>query len=144
MKKAQAGFTLIELVIVIIIVAILAAASVPIYRNYVRRAVASEGTALAGSVLSAARMYFTEHQGTIANFTVTQADADATTPILGVNSKSNKYFTTWTVTLGRPAATWQVTAGAAAIPAGSEYAGLRVGFTQNENEDPKIVVSGAN
>ena len=40
------GFTLVELVIVIVIVGILSIVAVPIYRGYTRKAMATEGKAL--------------------------------------------------------------------------------------------------
>lgn len=49
-KKAKKGFTLIELMIVVIVVAILAAAAIPMYRRAMDRAYASEGKALLGTV----------------------------------------------------------------------------------------------
>jgi type IV pilus assembly protein PilA len=52
-KQAQAGFTLIELMIVVAIVGILAAIAVPAYQDYVSRSRITEGLALAASAKTA-------------------------------------------------------------------------------------------
>ena len=62
MKKK--GFTLIELMVVILIVGILAAASIPLMRGRIDKAKWSEANAMAGTIQSAARVYFVEY-GTI-------------------------------------------------------------------------------
>ena len=48
-RRAQAGFTLIELMIVVAIIGILAAVALPAYQDYTVRAKVTEGLSLAGS-----------------------------------------------------------------------------------------------
>ena len=59
MRKTK-GFTLVELVIVIVIVGILSIVAVPIYRGYTRKAMATEGKALLGAIQTAQKIYFAE------------------------------------------------------------------------------------
>jgi type IV pilus assembly protein PilA len=53
MKKLQKGFTLIELMIVVAIIAILAAIAISQYQDYVIRSQVSEGSSLADGVKTA-------------------------------------------------------------------------------------------
>ncbi len=97
MKKVlrkKKGFTLIELMTVVIIVGILASVSVPLYRAQVKKAIASEGTALVGSVRSAQRIYYAEHN----EYTDDKTD-------LNLETFDNKYFDWADVTLSSVTAT---------------------------------------
>ncbi len=58
-----AGFTLIELMIVVAVVGILAAVAIPSYRDYVARAHISEGLALIGPVKNAVAEYYAVNGG---------------------------------------------------------------------------------
>ncbi len=81
------GFTLIELMVVVIIVGILASVAVPIYRANIKKAMASEGAALLGAVLTAQRIYYAENNA----YTSTKS-------ALGVDTAGNKYFTDYSIT----------------------------------------------
>jgi prepilin-type N-terminal cleavage/methylation domain-containing protein len=55
------GFTLIELMVVVLIVGILAAASIPLMRGRIDSAKWAEANATAGTIKSAVRVYYAEH-----------------------------------------------------------------------------------
>ena len=90
--KSTKGFTLVELVIVIVIVGILSIVAVPIYRGYTRKAMASEGKALLGSVQTSQKIYYAEF-GAFLFTASTGYDA-----ALDVDARANKYFKEYTVT----------------------------------------------
>lgn len=86
------GFTLVELVIVIVIVGILSIVAVPIYRSYTRKSIATEGKSLLGVVQMSQRAYFAEHSCYL------DVGETSFNEILDVDARANKYFTTFTVT----------------------------------------------
>jgi len=57
------AFTLVELMIVVVVVAILAMTAIPIYRSSVSKAKVSEGIAGVGTIRTAFRIYATLHAG---------------------------------------------------------------------------------
>jgi len=61
MNKIQKGFTLIELMIVVAIIAILAAIAIPAYQDYVIRSQVSEGATLADGSKTAIAEYYANY-----------------------------------------------------------------------------------
>jgi len=59
--RNEKGFTLVELMIVIVIVGILAAVAVPIYTANIKKAKMSECDAALGTVRTALRVYYATH-----------------------------------------------------------------------------------
>lgn len=102
MKRAK-GFTLVELVIVIVIVGILSIVAVPIYRGYTRKAMASEGKALLGTIQTAEKVYFAEN----AAFKSASGSIDTE---LDVDARSNKYFTSFEITVAESGSSAKYTA----------------------------------
>ena len=69
--KSRRGFTLIELMVVILIVAVLAAVLVPLLRARIDAAKWSEARAGVGNIASGLRAYWAEHQDGYADGTYT-------------------------------------------------------------------------
>jgi prepilin-type N-terminal cleavage/methylation domain-containing protein len=84
--KTKKGFTLVELVIVIVIVGILSVISVPIYRGYVEKAMMTEGKVLIGAIAKAELAYHVEH-GYFLNTGWTSYSRE-----LDIDTSANKYF----------------------------------------------------
>ena len=92
MRKNK-GFTLIELMVVILIVAILAAVLAPMMSGRIRSAKWSEGRAGAGTIATALRAYVAEHEGTTGQLAAAPIGGDALT-IMGIDAADlrGKYF----------------------------------------------------
>lgn len=63
MEKRK-GFTLIELMVVILIVSILAGVAIPVMRGRIESAKWAEANAIAGTIRTAVRTYYAEHGDT--------------------------------------------------------------------------------
>lgn len=68
-NKLQQGFTLIELMIVVVIVGILASVAMPAYDNYVRKGKRGEGISAIQTVLEAQERYYADHRTYASNLT---------------------------------------------------------------------------
>jgi prepilin-type N-terminal cleavage/methylation domain-containing protein len=79
------GFTLIELMVVILIVGILAAASIPLMRGRIDSAKWSEANAIAGTIRSAVRVAFVENNNTTTGMIGSLSDAGRQA-LLGFNA----------------------------------------------------------
>jgi type IV pilus assembly protein PilA len=78
MRKNK-GFTLIELMVVILIVAILAAVLAPMMTGRIKESKWTEGRAAAGTIATALRAYFAEHEGWVPEGTATDITSGVTT-----------------------------------------------------------------
>lgn len=87
MNKAQQGFTLIELMIVVAIIGILAAVAIPAYQDYTVKAKVSEGTSISAPERTALGLACSE---ATLDSTITNIDLDLPTPtaITGTYVKS--------------------------------------------------------
>lgn len=89
MKSVQQGFTLIELMIVVAIIAILAAIAIPAYQNYLIRAQVSEGMTL----MDGAKTGVAEYWSNTGSFPGSNSSAG----VAGPSSINGKYVRTVTV-----------------------------------------------
>ncbi len=91
---SKKGFTLVELMVVILIVAILAAVAIPIMRGRVDAAKWSEGKAMMGTIATAIRAYAAEVDKNIADLALLVTGSDLFHRSLGfrTNDLDGTYF----------------------------------------------------
>jgi len=89
--KHKSGFTLIELMVVVIVVGVLVAAAVPIYRFAVNRAYGSEGKATIGTMRKSEMTLHVENNTFIFG---ASEDTPSILEKLGVDVTNNSWWTT--------------------------------------------------
>lgn len=89
MRNPQQGFTLIEIMIVIVILGVIAAIALPSYQDHVRRANRSEGMAFLQDVAARQERYFAQN-----NTYVTDIANVGKLGLSGTTSETGKYSLT--------------------------------------------------
>lgn len=93
MRKRRAGFTLIELMVVAIIVAILAAVAIPLMSANKKRAAVTEAESALGTIRSAARAMYAETEAYNLDQNGNDPSGPATgLPGIGVGDLDGRYF----------------------------------------------------
>ena len=92
--KTKKGFTLVELVIVIVIVGILSVISVPIYRGYVEKAKMTEGNVLLNAIAKAELAYYVKNDCFVEDGSW-YGSSVGKGRYLDIDSGGNKYFKGW-------------------------------------------------
>lgn len=117
------GFTLTELIITLIVVAILALIIIPAYRSYVKRGVATEGKALLNEINAAQQIFYSRNGQYYAGTAGQQMGAS-----FGVDTRRNKYFTSY-----------QVVNDGDRFTAYTDYQGKRLTLKGSLTEEPEII-----
>jgi prepilin-type N-terminal cleavage/methylation domain-containing protein len=103
------GFSMIELLVVLLIIGILAAVAAPLFFANSTKAIISEAVAGAGAIRSGERTYDSQNNTylqTTADETLYFGTGGASAALLGVTIHGNKYFSPICYTVTYPATAW--------------------------------------
>ena len=132
MIKNKKGFTLVELVIVIVIVGILSIISVPIYRGYVEKAIMTEGKILINAIGKSELAYHVKNDC----FYSTEGKVE-NDDILDIDARGNKYFKNFLARSGSGSMY------GSSVNASASF-GVRKGVYDGEDDVVSIEVYGSN
>ena len=135
------GFTLVELVIVIVIIGILTVVAMSMYKENTRKTIETEANTLLGSIQIAEKIYYAEHSEFFeGNFTA----PDGYSTDLDVDARSNKYFKGFTIT--KEEGTEESGAGFKAVLEGESGAakGIKKTLEYYLNNEPSLTDESAN
>lgn len=121
--KSKAGFTLVELMVVAIIVAILAAVAIPLMMGNKDRAIATEAQAALGTVRTALQVYKAEHS---VFPTCSAVQPNTVLSTIRVGDLAGKYFLDTDYTLTSTISNYTIYAAATALN------GLSTNITLNQ------------
>ena len=109
-SRRASAFTLVELMIVVVIVAILALVAIPLYRGNVEAAKMSEGIAGAGTIRTAFRVYASGHNGDFPVLTAVDASGFGVLGVLAADLTGKYFILASAYTISSTAATYSITA----------------------------------
>lgn len=69
LRRKKGGFTLIELMVVVVILGILAAIAIPLYGSYAKKSKCSEPVKLLGNIIGDAEIYYSQ-KGTYVDYVI--------------------------------------------------------------------------
>ncbi len=139
-KGNRKGFTMIELMVVVVIVGVLAAIAIPIYGKYIKNAKLTEATARMGEIITACKSYAVEHADAAG---VPQWPTAAGGGIVDLSSSANFSYALSGAGLGG-AATGALTVTATGIAGGMQTGPVTVAITVpniNSNGSPPVVTN---
>lgn len=118
-KSGQRGFTLIELMIVIVIVGILVAVAVPAYTNYMQKSYRNDAKTALLDLASREEKFFSVNNQYSASATSLYGGSTATFP-MNVQSSSSAYYQLTAPTVTAGSATTVASFTASAVPINSQ------------------------